>query len=230
MTALKPSRSGLIGGAGFLVAGLAWILLGRQPGWFLAWFLAVAVVGLFLPGIANQVTLSRAHLALPGFVYALTASSLGGLALVVALAGLSDLVDGTVARRTGNISRAGAALDPIVDGVFYGAVAIGLAVGGAYPLWLGVVVLVRYFVPVIAGGVLVAMGRLPRFRHTFFGQLSTTVIATLLGGIALFRGFGVDVRNIVLGAAILFPLLTLLAWVELARTARELSRPGPEPE
>ncbi len=205
-------------------------MLSQQPAWYGAWFVAVAAAGLFLPGIANQVTLSRGHLALPGFIYSLSAGTLGGLALVVAVAGLSDLVDGTVARRMGSITRAGAALDPIVDGVFYGAVAIGLGAGGAYPLWLGVVVLARYFVPVIVGGVLVARGRLPKFRHTFFGQLSTTLIATLLGGIALFRGFGVDVANIVLGASLLFPLVTLLAWVELARTARDLARPEPEPE
>jgi len=227
---MQPSRAGIVGGVLFAAAGLAWLLASAQPAWYEGWFLAVAVAGLFLPGIANQVTLARGHLALPGFIYALSAGTLGGLALVVALAGLSDLVDGTVARRTGNISRAGAALDPIVDGVFYGAVAMGLAAGGAYPVWLGLLVLARYFVPVVAGAVLVAMHRLPSFRHTFFGQLSTTLIATLLGGMALFRGFGVDVSNIVVGASILFPLVTLLAWVELARTARELSRPTAAPE
>ena len=214
----------------FAIAGFAWLLFSRQPAWYGAWFLAVGAVGVFLPGIANQVTLSRGHLALPGVLYALAPATLGGLALVVALAGLSDLVDGTVARRTGNITRAGAAVDPIVDGVFYGAVAVGLGLGGAYPLWLGIVVLLRYLVPVIAGGTLVALGRLPRFRHTFFGQLSTTLIATLLGGIALFRGFGIEVSNIVAGASLLFPLVTLLAWVELGRTARDLSREGPDPE
>ena len=32
--------------------------------------------------------------------------------------------------------RLGGALDPVVDGIFFGAVALGLALGGAYPLWL----------------------------------------------------------------------------------------------
>ena len=91
-------------------------------------------------------------------------------------------------------------------------------------------VLARYFVPVIAGGILVATGRLPRFRHTFFGQLSTTLIAALLGGIALFRCFGADVGTIGLAASILFPLVTLLAWAELAKTARELALPQADPE
>lgn len=192
--------------------------------------MAVSAAGLALPGVANQVTLGRAHLALPGFVYALSGATLGGLALVVALAGLSDLVDGTVARRTGNITRAGAALDPIVDGVFYGAVAVGLALGGAYPLWLGLLVVARYAVPVLVGGILVARRRLPRLRHTFFGQLSTTLIATLLGGLALGRGLELDVSSVVRAATILIPLVTALAWVELGRTARELSRPEPVPE
>ena len=146
--------------------------------------------------------------------------TLGWLALCVAVAGLSDLVDGTIARRLGSTSQVGAALDPIMDGLFYGGVALGLAFGGAYPLWLGAVVVLRYLVPVAAGGVLYLAHRLPRFQHTFFGRLSTTLIAVLLGGIALFRLPGLAVY-----ATVLIPLVTLLAWVDLGWTAARLSRP-----
>lgn len=142
------------------------------------------------------------------------------------IAGLSDLVDGTIARRLDRPSKLGAALDPVADGIFYGAVAIGLAAGGAYPTWLAAVVVIRYLLPAVVGGVLLARGRLPRLQHTFFRQLSTTLMAVLLGGLALARGVGLPTGAIVTAAAILFPIVTALAWIELARTAAALGREG----
>lgn len=177
-----------------------------------------------LPGIANLVTGSRIVLAVPAYLFAVRPSMLAGLALTVAVAGLTDLVDGTIARRFDRPSKFGAALDPVADGFFYGAVAVGLSVGGGYPTWLALVVVVRYLVPNVVGGVLVLLKRLPALRHTFFGQLSTTLIAVLLGGLALLRGLGLPTSSIVLAAEVLIPLTTLLAWIELARTARSLSR------
>ena len=177
-----------------------------------------------LAGIANVVTGSRIVLALPAFQFALRPATFGWLALVVAIAGLTDLVDGTVARRFDRPTRFGAALDPIADGFFFGAVAAGLALGGAYPAWLAVVVVLRYLLPVVVGFILVALHRLPTLRHTFFGQLSTALIAVLLGGLALLRGLGLATGSLLLVTELVIPLATLLAWAELARTARELGR------
>jgi phosphatidylglycerophosphate synthase len=113
----------------------------------------------------------------------------------------------------------------VVDGIFFGAVALGLAVGGAYPLWLAVVVVLRYFGPALVGLLLIVLGRLPDLRHTFFGQLSTALIAVLVGGVALLRGLGLPTSSIVLAGSVLIPLVTLLAWVELGRAAVDLRRP-----
>jgi cardiolipin synthase (CMP-forming) len=179
-----------------------------------------------LAGVANLVTGSRIVLAVPGFVFALTPAGLPWLALVVAVAGLSDLVDGTIARRLDRPTKFGAALDPVADGVFYGAVAAGLAVGGAYPFWLAAVVIARYTLPAVVGGALILLKQLPNLRHTFFGQLSTALIAVLLGGLALFRGLSLPTTSLLIAAEVVIPLVTLLAWIELGWTARELGRSG----
>ncbi|TMC08252.1 MAG: CDP-alcohol phosphatidyltransferase family protein [Chloroflexi bacterium] len=175
--------------------------------------------------LANLVTGSRALLAIPAFVFALRPETFGWLAVTVSVAALTDLVDGTLARRFGGPSRFGAGLDPVVDGVFFGAVALGLAVGGAYPFWLAAVVAVRYFGPALVGLGLILLRRLPDLRHTFFGQLSTALIAVLVGGVALLRGLGLPTSSIVLAGSLLIPLATLLAWVELGRAAVSLQRP-----
>jgi len=96
--------------------------------WLVCWLLAAAAFGCFLPGSANQVTLVRAHSAGFGFVFALSPATFGLLAGVVALAGLSDLLDGAVARWFEDASPLGGALDPVVDGLFFGAVVAAIGV------------------------------------------------------------------------------------------------------
>ena len=198
----RPNPIGLAAAVCLLVADLLWVLLVRPPGAVLmvAWFGALAAFGCFLRGLANQVTLARAHLAAPGLAYALLPQSLGPLAVVVALAGLTDIADGAVARRFNRPTALGGALDPVVDGVFFGAVALGLAAGGVLPAWLAAVVVLRYLLPAAAGGLLLAAGRRPRLRHTPLGQASTTIIAVLLGGLAILRGLGRD-SHLLLGVA-----------------------------
>lgn len=185
-------------------------------------------------GPANLVTGSRLVLALPAYWLAaqlsgISSSLLWGLVALVVVAGLTDLLDGWVARRFDRPTRFGAAFDPVADGFFFGALAVGLAAGGAYPLWLAVVVVLRYLLPVLVGAVLVARGRLPALRHTFFGQLSTALIAVLLGGAALLRGLGLPGSSLAAVASVVVPLVTLLAWLELARTARRLAAGGSSP-
>ncbi len=173
----------------YVVAGLAWAWLGGQPGpaWLeSAWFVGVAAVGVRLPGPANQVSLARAYLAAPALVYSMH-QDFGLLAVCVALAGLTDLVDGTIARRFVHTSELGGALDPVVDGVFLGALVIGLAAGGALPMWLAFVVIARYVLPAAGGLVLISLHRRPELRHTVTGQISTSLIIVLVGGICLFR-------------------------------------------
>lgn len=185
---IRPTPAGRVATPLYVAGGLAWLaqLEAQLPKAALGVYLGlVAIAGLFLPGAANQVSLARAYLALPGLVYALASRWYGALALCVALAGLTDLLDGALARRRGGATPLGGALDPLVDGLFFGAVAAGLAIGGAYPGWLAGVVTARYAVPAAFGGALLAAGRRPQLRHTFFGQLSTVLIAVLLGGVAL---------------------------------------------
>ena len=225
---MRLNRVGIAGGGVYLVLGLLWVWITQPaPAWALvAWFAAVAVVECFIPGEANQVSLARVHLAAPALVYAL-AAAFGPLAVVLAVAGLTDLVDGTVARRFDRPSTLGGGLDPIVDGVLLGAVALGLAFGDIIPLWLAFVVVARYLLPAIGGLVLISMHRRPELRHTVSGQVSTSLIIVLIGGICLFRFLNQDATNVVIGAEVAIPIATLAAFVHLGWAAR---RPVPAPK
>lgn len=209
----------MIAGLVYVVIGLVWIQITQPPLYLIAWLMLVAVAGSYIPGEANQVTLARAYLALPAFTYA-TTGKLGLLAVVVALAGLTDLVDGTIARRREQQSQFGGALDPVADGVFMGALCIGLAIGDFIPLWLALVVIARYLLPALAGGVLLALGRRPELRHTLMGQVSTVLILVLIGGVCLFRGLNQEASGLLVAAEVVIPVATLATYVNLAVALR----------
>lgn len=226
---MRLNRVGITGGAIYLVLGILWVWLAQPPATALllvAWFVVVAAIECFIPGEANQVSLARAYLAAPALVYAL-AAALGPLAVVLSVAGLTDLVDGTVARRFDRPSTLGGGLDPIVDGVLLGAVALGLAFGGIMPLWLASVIVARYLLPAIGGLVLISLHRRPELRHTVSGQVSTSLIIVLVGGICLFRFMNQDATNVVVGAEVAIPIATVATFIHLGWAAR---RPVAAPE
>lgn len=222
--ALRPSRTGVIGSVG-LGGG---VLLGsRSIGLDLQWWLVgvvvvLAVFGAFLPGPANQLTLARAYLAVPAYLAALHVGTYGWLAGLVVLAAVTDVLDGTLARVTASQSVLGAGLDPVVDGLFYGAVGAGLALGGAVPLWLGAVVIARYALPAVVGALLLRGRVIADLRHTPMGQVSTTVIALVLGGCALFRVLGGPATLLAEVGSVAIPIVTVATFANLALVGRRL--------
>ena len=75
--------------------------------------------------------------------------------LVLAFASFTDWLDGYLARRLNQITRLGALLDPAADRLYIFATLIGLAITGAIPVWLPIVVIGRdailsFTIPVLA--------------------------------------------------------------------------------
>jgi len=219
LVAVRLNRIGVIAGVIYLVLGFLWAVATGVPWWVFAWMVVVAVIGAFIPGEANQVSLARAYLAGPVSLYALR-SEFGPLAVTVAIAAVTDLVDGTIARRFARPSTFGGGLDPVVDGVLTGGLVIGLAVKGTLPVWLALVVIARYLLPALAGGALLAMGRRPELRHTLTGQVSTVLIFVLVGGVCLFRALNQDASGLLGAAEVVIPVATVATYVHLALALR----------
>jgi cardiolipin synthase (CMP-forming) len=83
----------------------------------------------------------------------------------------TDWVDGTIARRTGQVSELGKVLDPLADRLAIAAGLIALVVRGAFPLWAALAILVRD-VAVLAGGVILASKGL-RIDVRWIGKVAT---------------------------------------------------------
>src|SRR5579884_1882665 len=64
-------------------------------------------------------------------------------ALLLGALGVTDGVDGFVARRFHQVSNLGKVLDPVADRILLGVAAVSIIVVGAVPLWVAVVALLR---------------------------------------------------------------------------------------
>lgn len=67
-------------------------------------------------------------------------------ALVLAASGITDWADGAIARRTGQASRLGQVLDPLVDRLTIAATLLGLALRGLVPWWFVGLLILRELV------------------------------------------------------------------------------------
>lgn len=66
--------------------------------------------------------------------------------LVLAVSGITDWADGAIARRTGQFSRLGRLLDPLVDRLTIAATLLGLALRDLIPWWLVALLVLRELV------------------------------------------------------------------------------------
>jgi cardiolipin synthase len=134
--------------------------------------------------LANQLTFFRLAL-IPFFALAILNRKYGcGLGLLVA-AGLSDLLDGMLARRLQQRTPLGAYLDPIADKLLLSTAFLVLAVEGDVPWTLTVLVLSRdVLILTIAVVVIIGAGYRP-FPPSLYGKATTvaqllTVFAAVL--------------------------------------------------
>src|SRR5436190_14144882 len=96
---------------------------------------------------ANRITLSRLALTLL-FVLALNSSwdyARTAALVIFLIAGLSDFVDGEIARRYGSVTNFGKLMDPLVDKIMMAAAFISLVPLGAIPAWAATTVVARDF-------------------------------------------------------------------------------------
>jgi len=159
-----------------LLPGFLFCVVWQQSDLF--WHLGLnrqAKTGELLPkvGIANTLTWLRAL----GASYLLGRLT-GGvntpswLALFVFLSGVvTDILDGQVARSTQTQSKLGQIGDGETDFCLYSAIAIILIQNGVLPLWLGIVMLLRFLAPLIAlVGSYFLFARPIRFSSTVWGK------------------------------------------------------------
>lgn len=152
--------------------------------------------------LPNLICLGRIALLWP-ILAALAQHAYGWAAVCFALAGVSDLLDGWLAKRFGWTSELGKWLDPIADKCLLVTVFVVAAWAGLVPRWLTAVVVAR--------DVLIALGALTYLawlgplegRPTFASKLNTLVQLAYLLAILMFKAIGFPpVALLLLGAMV----------------------------
>jgi cardiolipin synthase len=126
---------------------------------------------------ANQLTILR-MLLIPVFVILLVYGYRGWALLTFMVAGLTDLLDGLIARLAGEKTTLGAWLDPMADKLLLVTMFIvltlpGIGLANQLPIWFTILVISRD-VAIVATVAVVNLAVGPRtFRPSIFGKIAT---------------------------------------------------------
>jgi cardiolipin synthase (CMP-forming) len=133
-------------------------------------------------GLANWLTVLRIVL-IPVFVLLLVYRRPGLALAVFALAALTDMLDGYVARRRGSQSRLGAFLDPMADKLLLTASFITLTQLRVLPAWITIVVISRDVILIVGALLIHILGGRIHPRPTWAGKAATffQILTVLVG-------------------------------------------------
>jgi cardiolipin synthase len=160
---------------------------------------------------ANQLTLLR-MLLIPAFIVLTVEGELGWALAVFAIAGVTDALDGVIARRSRQRTTLGAWLDPMADKLMLVSAFVvltlpNLGLANKLPLWLTALVISRDVCIVITVAIVnLAIGR-RTFRPTIFGKIATAVYIVTVSMAMLYNYLGYH-----------SPLVTFCIYLSLAIT------------
>lgn len=132
--------------------------------------------------ISNLLSISRAVLAVPFAIVMLSDipdKTLWGI-LILAVAALTDKLDGVLARKHNEITEWGKILDPLADKIGIGVVAVVLVMLGLVPLWFVLVLLGRDLL-ILAGGLYLKKHKSVVPQSNLLGKWTIGVLALMMG-------------------------------------------------
>lgn len=168
--------------------------------------------GLPLLNIPNVITLGRIILV-PVIFYFLISGALQAAFFVFVLAGISDAVDGYLAKRFGWITELGKYLDPIADKLMIVSLFIALGISGKLPSWLVIAVVSRDILIVL--GVLLTwlIGHPVTIKPFAVSKANTAAQIVLVATVLADEGFGLGLES----------FRTLLVWLTGGLTLASLA-------
>jgi cardiolipin synthase len=165
--------------------------------------------------IPNLITLGRI-LLVPIVVWAIASGTMWIAFVLFLVAGVSDAVDGFLAKRFNMTTELGAYLDPIADKALIVSIYITLGVNGEIPRWLVIMVVSRDIMIVGAFMLSWLMGSPLKVKPLLVSKLNTVAqivfACVVLGSI----GFDIDadrLRVILMGLVAALTLLSVAAYV-----------------
>jgi cardiolipin synthase (CMP-forming) len=148
--------------------------------------MTMSAVELNLP---NLISLGRLFLV-PLTIWLIIDGRYGAAFWVLVVAGISDALDGFIAKRFDRRTRLGALLDPVADKAML--ISVYVSLGVAHQLWTWLVVLVVFRDVLIVGGFLLiqALAVPKQYDPLYISRINTGMQITLVGFVLARLAFG----------------------------------------
>ena len=182
--------------------------------------------------LPNFLTLGRI-IAVPVVVWLISVGRFQAAFWCFVAAGVTDAVDGYLARRLNQRTTLGAYLDPLADKALLVSIYVSLGVVGQLPNWLVILVVSRDLM--IVGAVILSwlLERPVAIRPLFISKLNTVGQIMLAALVLADLGFALDHSDVVYVATLTVGALTLLSagaylvqWVRHMTGGDEAAAPG----
>lgn len=149
-----------------------------------------------LISLPNLISLARLF-AVPLMVWLIVAGEMTAAFWVFVAAGISDAVDGFIAKRFDAITTFGSYIDPLADKALLVSCFVALGIEGQIANWLVILVVFRDVV-IIGGAILaVPLGRPVIMRPLFISKLNTTTQIILVALVLAEIGVGVHEAQLI---------------------------------
>jgi cardiolipin synthase len=180
--------------------------------------------------IPNLITLGRI-LLVPIVVWAIATPGAMWIAFVLFVAaGVSDAVDGFIAKRFNMTSELGAYLDPLADKALIVSIYLTLGINNLIPRWLVILVVSRDIL--IVGGIMLSwlMGNPLKIKPLLISKLNT--VAQIVFACVVLGSLGFSIRmdmltDILMGLVAVLTLLSVAAYV--AEWVRHMNTAASDP-
>jgi cardiolipin synthase len=160
--------------------------------------------------IPNLITLGRI-LLVPIVVWAISSGAMWIAFVLFVAAGVSDAVDGFLAKRFNMTSELGAYLDPLADKALIVSIYLALGINGFIPRWLVILVVSRDIL--IVGGIMLSwvLGRPLQIKPLLVSKLNTVAQIVFACVVLGTLGFDYELPTLTLILMGLVAALTLLS-------------------
>ncbi len=146
--------------------------------------------------IPNAITLVRVIL-IPFFIDLMIYGYYRWALLIFVLAGLTDALDGMIARITKTKTELGAFLDPLADKLLLLSAFVTLVLLGRLPVWFVIAVVSRDAILALGSLIVYAMTHTIQIRPSFIGKLTTVMQLVVVILSLVLMSYGTEMKFMV---------------------------------
>ena len=163
-------------------------------------------------GIPNLLSILRLIL-IPAYVAAMFLTTKWIAAIILVISGLTDVLDGIIARNYHMVTELGRILDPLADKLTQATVCVCLVIWQPSLVWLLAIFVIKELAMIVAGANIIHKGK-EMISSRWFGKLATVVFYVVMVAIILFQPSR-QVDMILIAISLCFMLFSFIMYIPI---------------